>query len=166
MRLLIQVHGCENEARSQYALVNLVPELARIALEWREIFQRAKTTHPTLSRLTFLQGAAEWLTLEPETPDGVPIPTEHDLEDVLRSLLGDESFQQLINSVPTRLPEEITMPPVFLQDTEYDTIDVSEDGLRLRCYPRHSEWQQETDLISWEWIEQATAESQANPPRR
>ena len=44
-------------------------------------------------------------------------------------------------------------------------MDVTDDGVLFKSYPRHSDCQQETDCISWELILQAANATDADRPK-
>ncbi len=162
MQLVTLVHGCEHDPSARYAVIPLDPAFARTALAAREALLRAKAAVPAVFRLSLLHARASWLTPRPTgtPPTAAEIP--EDIEDVLQALLGADRYGELLDLSVVSLPEETPVPTRFAQDTEYDSIDVTEGGLRFRSYPRDSNAQQETDLIDWSWIERAAAEADAS----
>ncbi len=164
MHLVSPVHGCEQEVSARYAIIPLDPTFARTALAWRELLLRAKAAHPELFRISLLHARAHWLTAQPPATDPIITGRYEDIELALQASLGADGYAELINSSLVSFPDETPLPTRFEQDTEYDSIDVTEDGLRFRSYPRHDTSQEETDVIPWSHIEQAAVEQTPNPP--
>ncbi len=163
MHLVTSVHGCEEDPSARYALIPLDPAFARTALAARQALLQAKAAVPAVFRLSLLHARASWLAAQPTVT--APLVTEipPDIEAVLQAVLGEEQYAELLESTITPCPEPPPSLTQFEEDTEYDSIDITEDGLRFKSYPRHSTFQQETDLIPWACIERAAAEAQATP---
>ncbi len=163
MRLLTTVHGCEQDPSARYAVILLDREFAHTALAAREALLRVKATVPTLFRLSLLHARAHWLTAHPPDTDPIITGRLEDIDLLLQASLGSDRYAKLTDESVISLPEGTPVPTRFEEDTEYDSIDVTEEGLRFRSYPRHDPAQQETDLIPWAWIEQAAVEAQTIP---
>jgi hypothetical protein len=164
MKLVLKVHCAEHgaEIQSEYAYVDLTAEYAQVLLKRREAFQSVKEAGDSLYRLTYWGGTYWFGGLQgfrdrPMYPESWRVDDYGDpTEAFLRQHLTEEQFRALNHgSGPQVAPAGFEAPECLLDATECDMLDVLEDGIFYKSYPKHCDCQQETDHLPWDLVEQA-----------
>jgi hypothetical protein len=161
---MLKVHHSDHgsDAQSEYAYVNLTPQYAQLLLERRKAFQSVKQLGDRLYRLTYWD-ACDWLGGPAYLHQHMVHPESWQVEDYgdpteafLPQYLTEDALKNLNQGCgPQLLPATFAPPEGLLDRTQCEMIDVTDDGVLFKSYPRHGDCQQETDCISWEFILQA-----------
>jgi hypothetical protein len=173
MHFILKAHHSDHgsDAQSEYAYVDLTPQYAQLLLERRTAFQSVKQLGDRLYRLTYWE-ACDWLGGPAYLRHHLAYPASWHVEDYgdpteafLRQYLTEDALKNLNHGYgPQRLPATFALPERLLDRTECEMMDVTDDGVLFKSYPRHSDCQQETDAISWELILQAANATDADRP--
>ena len=149
MRLLLCVHGSdENCPSSSFVLLTIAPEYARQMLQRREIVRQIAGRSEqlgTLWTLSFWDATPRWVGHDPEveaSPEFASVlatGTEcDDMEDFLRTRLGDELVKQVLSDQKiVELSEDFTLDDRLADGTECDQVLLNMLGARYRTYLRH-----------------------------
>ena len=164
MKLVLKVHGSEHgsEGQSQYACVHLTPEYAQGLLKRRDAFQAVKEPGDSLYRLTYWEGTS-WFGRPqgfrdcPTNPESWHVDDYGDpTEAFLRQHLTEEQLADLNSGAgPQAVPAGFEVPEWLQDATECSLLDVLDDGILFKSYPKHFDCQQETDHIPWALVERA-----------
>jgi hypothetical protein len=171
MRLLLCVHGSdENCPSSSFVLLTIAPEYARQMLQRREIVRQIEGWSEelgTLWALSFWDATPRWVghdqevEASPEFASALATGTEcDDMEDFLRTRLGDELVEQVLSDQKiVELSEDFTLDDRLADGTECDQVLLDMLGARYRTYLRHVDGGQETDIVPWAYFERAIQEA-------
>ena len=141
MRLLMCVHGPEDVAASQFALLSLTPDYARQMLRRREAAGQLAANTRELGQfwtLAFWDDTMRWLGADPEIPQTAAfrhlVPPETDcetMEDLLDLLVGSGLLTQVQRHQHIiELPGTVLLPDALTDATEMGRVEVEPRGAR------------------------------------
>lgn len=127
-RILVRARNAHEYDGCEYALVEIAPELARLATSRRELWQRMHEADGDFYEAYFWDCAATFYDLGSLAFD-----------DYLDDKLGADTAARLNAEGWTEVPDEFELPADSKARTECDQMIVRDSGIAWCCYPKHTD---------------------------